>query len=253
MSVSLARNQRDFAAALFDPALAVPALLRAASSVRTASAFAVYRNNVASGLIDVLMARFPVIVRLIGPESFGRLALCFIVRSPPRSPVLLGYGDGFPEFLGNLSAAPSAKYLADLARLEMARGRAYHAADAVPVAAQCFAGLAPGRLPVLRLRLHPSLSLLRSEYPVVSAWETNQPGADQAIRCWKGEDALVARPCDEVTVTRLPEGGFAFLTALANGATLGDAIEAGIADSAAFDLPGNLVILAGAGIVTELR
>ncbi len=45
-----------------------------------------------------------------GGGAFGRLALCFIERSPPRSPVLLGYGDGFPEFLGGLSATPSARF-----------------------------------------------------------------------------------------------------------------------------------------------
>jgi hypothetical protein len=55
--------------------------------------------------------------------------------------------------------------------------------------------------------LHPSMMLLRSKFPLVSAWEANQPGADAPIRCWKGEDAMVARPYHDVKVTRLPDGG----------------------------------------------
>jgi Putative DNA-binding domain len=253
MAIGLARSQRAFTAALFDPAAAVPAFLRNATSPRAASAFGVYRNNVASSLINVLTARFPVILRLIGDDAFRGLALRFITLYPPRSPVLMGYGDGFAEFLRCLSVTAMAEYLADIARLEVARGHAYHAVDAEPVAPECFAALTPAELPALQVLLHPSLTLLRSRFPVVSAWEVNQVGAEQVIRCWKGEDAAVFRPCYEVQVIRLAEGGFAFLSALADGATLASAIEAAVGDNAAFDLAANLAMLAGSGVAVELR
>ena len=252
MPVGSVNSQASFAAALLDPAMAAPAFLRTASPARTRSAFGVYRNNVASGLINVLMARFPVIVRLIGAEAFSGLALRFIALHPPRSPVLLAYGEGFAEFLSRLSEAPAAGYLADIARLELARGQAFHAADAEPVAPSRFSELSPEQLPALQVLLHPSLTLLRSEYPFVSAWKANQPGAEGAIRCWGREDALVARPRDEVIVEQLPAGGFLFLSSLANGATLATAIDAGLRDDAAFDLAANLRVLAGTGIVVEL-
>lgn len=253
MSRGLARSQRAFTAALFDPAAAAPAFLRDASSVRATSAFAVYRNNVASSLINVLTARFPVIVRLIGDDAFRGLALRFITLYSPRSPVLITFGEGFPEFLRCLSETAMADYLADIARIEVARGHAYHAADAEPVAPERFAGLTPPELLALQVRLHPSLTLLRSRFPVVSAWEVNQVGADRTIRCWKGEDAMVLRPRYEVQVVRLAEGGFAFLSALAHGSALAIAIEAGVRDTASFDLTANLAILAGSGAVVELR
>ncbi len=252
MPLGLAHTQRAFAAAVFDPTTAVPAFLRNASSRRAASAFAIYRNNVAASLINVLAARFPVIVRLVGEDSFQALGHRFVALYPPRSPVLMTYGEGFPEFLRCLGATSSADYLADIARLEVARGHAYHAAEAEPVAAGRFAELTQERLPALQVLLHPSVTLLRSKFPVVSAWEGNQPGADAQIRCWKGEDAIVARPRSEVTVARLPDGGFAFLSTLGNGATLATAIEAGIRDHATFDLAENFAVLAGAGIVVGL-
>jgi hypothetical protein len=253
MPIGLTHTQRALAAAVFDPALAVPAFLRDFRSPRAASALAIYRNNVAASLINVLMARFPVVVRLVGDDSFRSLAHRFVMRCPPRSPVLLSYGEGFPEFLHCVGATSSAAYLADIARLEVARGHAYHAADAEPVGADRFAELTQERLPGLQVLLHPSVTLLRSQFPVVSAWEANQAGADGTIRCWRAEDAIVARPRHEVTVARLPDGGFAFLSSLSNGSTLATAIEAGIRDHAAFDLAANLAVLAGAEIAAELQ
>jgi hypothetical protein len=252
MYFGFARSQQDFAAALFDPSGIIPAGIRAGASPRAASAFAVYRNNVASGLINVLRARFPTIARSVGDESFHALALRFVALHPPRSPVLIGYGEGFPAFLGDLNTTPCAEYLADIARLEVARGRAYHAADVEPIAAPQFAALTPEQLPDLRVVLHPSVILLQSRFPCVSAWEANQPDSDGLIRCWKAEDAIVARPHFDVTVGRLPDGGFSFLSSLATGAPLAGAIDAASSDCATFDLPANLAVLTGAGIVVEL-
>jgi hypothetical protein len=252
MYFGLARSQRDFAAALFNPASTVPAGVRASTSARAASAFAVYRNNVASSLINVLRARFPVIVRFVGDDSFQALALRFVAHHPPRSPVLMGYGEDFPAFLSTLNTTPCAMYLADIARLEVARGRAFHAADVDPISASRFAALTSEQLPDLRVVLHPSVSLLRSRFPCVSAWQANQSDSDGLIRCWKAEDAIVARPHYDVTVAQLPDGGFVLLSSLAAGASLASAIEAASRDCADFDLAANLAVLTGAGIVIEI-
>lgn len=252
MYFGLARSQRNFAAALLDLALAVPAGICASGPGRAASAFAIYRNNVASSLINVLRARFPVIVRFVDDESFRTLALRFVALHPPRSPVLMGYGEDFPGFLGNLNTTPCAAYLADIARLEVARGHAYHAADVAPIEASRFTAITPEQLPELRISLHPSVTLLRSRFPCVSAWEANQPDSDGLIRCWRAEDAIVARPHHEVTVGRLPDGGFAFLSSLKTGAPLASAIEAASRACATFDLAANLAVLMRTGIVVEL-
>lgn len=253
MRPGLARTQCAFAAALFDTNPAVPSAVRNASTARATSGFAVYRNNVASSLITVLMARFPVVVRLIGDEAFQGLALRFLALCPPGSPVMLCYGEGFADFLDGLSETAMARYLADVARLELARGRAYHAADSEPLAPARFAALSPAKLAAAQVLLHPSLTLLRSRFPVVSVWEVNQPDADQVIRCWKAEDAAVLRPRDEVQVLRLADGGFAFLSSLAQGSSLAAAINAGVRDNEAFDLTANLAMLAGSGVAVELR
>ncbi len=72
------------------------------------------------------------------------------------------------------------------------------------------------------------------------------------IADWRGEDALIARPCLEVEVRRLPPGGAAFLLALAAGRPLGEAAEAALADDPDFDLSCNLAGLIGSGLAQNI-
>ena len=62
----------------------------------------------------------------------------------------------FPTSSPRSSPARELPYLADVARLEAARTRAYHADDAAPLDAAAFAALDPGAADALRLTLHPS-------------------------------------------------------------------------------------------------
>ena len=61
-----------FAAALCDPAAPPPAATRGRRCAPDARRFAVYRNNVAVGLIGALEARYPVCRRIVGDRLFPR-------------------------------------------------------------------------------------------------------------------------------------------------------------------------------------
>src|SRR5680860_1092758 len=101
------------------------------------------------------------------------------------------------------------------------------------------------------LALHPSLTVLRSPYPVVTIWElAMRGGEDEPARLpADGEDALVLRPKLEVEVRRLPEGGAAFVLALKTGASLQDAATSAMAEAPDFDLAGNLAGLMARGAI----
>jgi hypothetical protein len=247
MIEAFAELQQSFAATVLGLAAEMPVSLRAATPARAEGGLAVYRNNVMSGLIKVVAARFPVVRRLLGEDCFFEKVRRFIAAEPPRSPLLLDYGDGFSRFLRRLG---DDAYIADMADLEIARGKAYHAADAVPLPPRAFAAIPPERLAGLRLSLHPSVSLLRSQYPVVSIWHANQEAGDVALRQRRPEAALIARPALEVEIWNLPPGGFAFLTALSRGATMAEAAEAATHAAPDFDLAVNLSVLIEASIVT---
>jgi hypothetical protein len=243
---AFAELQHSFAAAVLGSSAQLP--IRAATAARAESGLAVYRNNVMSSLIKVLAARFPVVRRLLGEDCFLEAARRFIDAEPPRSPLLLEYGDRFPEFLRRDEACVG--HIADLADLEVARGKAYHAADAASLPQQAFAAIPAERLAGLRLTFHPSVSLLQSRFPIVSLWRANQEAGDVALPQRGPEAALIARPMLEVEVWNLPPGGFAFLTALQAGATMAEAAEAAMDTAPDFDLAVNLSVVIEAGIVT---
>jgi hypothetical protein len=167
--------------------------------------------------------------------------------------VLLAYGESFPQFLRDIGQGSAANYLADIAQLEAARTRAYHAADATPLGRDAFAGLQPDELPDLRLTLHPSVSLLRSCFPVVSIWEANLYANDNTISEWRQESALVARPYLDVAVHRVSATTCEFLAVLSEGQPVGSAIAHAEAQAPGFDLTESFAVLIAADIVTGIQ
>lgn len=218
---SHARLQGGFHAALWqaDP----PAGITAPAPQEAAQRFAVYRNNVQHGLTRALAARFPVVEQLVGAAFFTAMARVFIAASPPADPVLLRWGGAFPGFLEKFPPVAHLPWLADVARLELARGHAYHAADAAPMPPEALEGIDPERL---RLRLHPSATVFTSRHPAVQIWQAHQPGAALG-RLGAGPDhALIARlPDFAVLVTPVDPGTHAVLAALIAGAPLGRAAQ----------------------------
>jgi hypothetical protein len=165
-----------------------------------------------SSPIELLAARYPVIRRLVGELAFRGLARRFILSDPPKAPVPNSFGDNFPRFIRSLGNAACIEYVADVAELEMLRHKAQYAPHIRPLAALALSSLHAKRLNGLRVVLHPSVCLVQSRFPIVTAWETNQTDdGDGMIERWVAEAAIVARPFVEVEVRRLPFGGYAFV------------------------------------------
>ena len=243
---SLAELQADFAAALTDPGQPAP--------VGVARRFDVHRNNMTVSLIEALEASFPVVHRLVGNDFFRAAARAYIRHHPPRTPVLLLYGETFGDFLAAFEPARGVPYLGDVARLEWARLNAFHAADAEPLSLARLAEVPQQCLAGLRFTLHPSLQLLASRWPVASLWAVTG-GSDpaRAVDMASGEDVAVIRPALNVELRVLPPGGHRFIAALAGGATLDAAAEAAVAREPDFDLATHLQGLFALGAVTALQ
>jgi hypothetical protein len=213
-----------------------PAGLTAASPGEVARRFAVYQNNVAASLRAALARRFPVVARLVGAEFAAALFSTFARAHPPRSPLLLAYGAGLPGFLETFPPVRRLPYLPDVARLELARGRAYHAADADPMPAAALAEAAARDADGLRFRLHPSLQIVASPHPVHSIWASNQPGAaPRRLVAGTPEHVLVARDGSRILTEPLGEAEAAFVAALADAECFAAAAGRGRAHDAEFD------------------
>lgn len=208
--------QRGIHAALWQSG--TPTGVTAPAHEETAQRFAVYRNNVQHSLTRALAARFPVIEQLVGAEFFTAMARVFIAAAPPANPVLLRWGDRFPDFLDQFPPVGHLPWLGDVARLEFARGRAYHAADAAPVAPDA---LAVADVEPLRFVLHPSVTLYASRFSAVQIWRAHQTAAPRGPIGAGPDHALVARQPDfSVVVEPVDDSTHAVLAALKAGATL---------------------------------
>ncbi len=246
-------TQAQFANALSNPPHEMPDGLTAWNRQHPARRFGVYRNNVAMALTGALAARFPVTVEIVGEAFFTAMALEFVRSHPPLSPLLLAYGDDFAAFVAEFEPARELTYLADVIRLEAARSKAYHAGDSLPLDSAELAAVEPEQLSEVILQPHPSLSVLRFNTPAVTIWAMNAGELPLAqIEDWHGEDAMIVRPQMVVNIHRLPPGGATFVTALAEGQTLGAAAVAAINEAPDFDLSANLAGILQSGAFTAI-
>lgn len=248
--------QTLFATALLDSEQPCPPGLRAWNGSDPTRRMAVYRNNVISSLVDALAHTFPVVQQLVGEAFFRAMAAVFVRQSPPRSRVLAHYGGDLPEFIEGFAPARSVPYLADMARLELARVSAYHAADAPALAGESVSqALASGdRMPELRLRCHPSLAIIESRFAVVSLWAAHQGEGDLAtVDPDQAEAAIVLRQGLDVLTLRAPPGAAEFMTAIGRGQNLGDAASQAASAHANFDLSATLTLLLSHEALTAIH
>lgn len=214
-------SPHDATLARFGAALrhgAAPPEVTASDPAEVARRFAVYRNNVSFSLCAALRTRFPVIARLVGAEFFAALARDFIAAHPPQSPVLHEWGAAFPDSLDACAPLAAFPYMGDVARIEWARGLAFHAADAAPIAPARLTGADPARL---RLALHPSVIVLPLASPAVAIWAINQPGAEAGPIHPGPETALILRDrAFDVPVRAIAPAEAALIAALGRGETL---------------------------------
>ena len=195
-----------------------------------ADRFDIYRNTVVVALTKALQLNYPAVRRLVGAEFFDGAAQLFIAEHPPGTAYLDRYGAEFPEFVRNFAPANSLAYIADVARLEWAVSCAIHAPDMPPLDLQRLASLAPDDRSRVRFVAHPSVRVLRANYPVDRIWRAVLAGDDAALSTLDVDEGpvflLVERRETGVEVERLDEPAWRFLTQLCAGCTLEVALHA---------------------------
>jgi len=206
---SLAEQQREFLAAIFDAA------------APREPAVAIYRRNVLGAAHGALAAAYPVVRRLVGEAFFREAAERFARAVPSERGDLHAFGAAFERFLGQYPHARALPYLPDVARLEWAVHESYHAADGAPFDFAALAAVPAERLGGVRLRLHPAARLVASPHPILALWEANQRDRDGVPDREAGPDfVLVRRVGYSVRPIALAQPDWSMLAALAGGATL---------------------------------
>ncbi len=241
-------TQTAFKAAMLDPAAAVPTGIVNPDGAAASKRFDVYRNNVAVSLSDALEAAFPVVRKLLGDEFFRAMAGVFLRKHPPKSPLMMFYGDAMPQFLGRFEPTKKFGYLPDIAKVELAIRHAYHAADATSADAQAFGTLAPDALMGTKLRLAPATQTVTSDYPIHAIYRANtQTDAPKPVM--QAEAVLITRAGFDPEIHHINAAAATCIEALMKGQSLGQAMA--IADDT-LDLGAVLGLLLAQGAVTEI-
>jgi hypothetical protein len=200
---------------------AMPAVRR--GSIPAADAFAVHRGTVFGVLCNALRLSFPTIDALVGDAFFDQAATAYVAEQPPRRARLSAYGDGFPGFLETYPPAQDLPYLGDVARLDLAVGRAL-AAPGAEVRRQFAIDAA------VSLALPVSLTALSLSFPAdliragLDAGDDQQLGAidlaprPRVVAVWRAGRQAVVRPLG-------PAAGV-FLTEVLGGASADEALAA---------------------------
>ena len=247
MSVS----QDQFRVALLDPDAAVPNGLSDGAGAPAGRRFNVYRNNVAVSLTEAMRTAFPVITKLLGQQNMDGLAGLYLRAHPPESQLMMFYGAEFPDFLAGMQQLSHLGYLPDVARLELALRRSYHAADARPIDADMLALTAPELLMQTCLTLAPAAILLRSDWPVFDIWRFNTQ-EDAPTPTPVPQDVLITRPEFDPAPHLLPAGGADWIAALSKGSSIGAALDDTLTRAPDFDLSAALAILLQGSAITSL-
>jgi hypothetical protein len=215
---------------------------------------AIYRNNLACALLDVLRDTFPAVCRLVGERFFAYAAHVFVQRQPPERACLAEYGARFPGFLADFPPCRELTYLPDVARLEWLMNAAAHAEDTDALVGTALAGIATEEAPRLVFGLAPALGLIASPWPIDRIWRVNRRNGEQqeTIDLAAGGVRLeVGRQGGEVLLRHLDAASFAFREAIIGGATLGAATITALSADERFDLGAALAVLFAEGAVVS--
>ena len=243
--------QAEFAQAILDPYAEVPEGLANPDGAAASKRFDVYRNNVVGSLIRALNAAFPVLRKLLGVEFFEAMAGIHARECLPRSPLLMYYGEDMPAFLERFEPVAHRQFLPDVARLELAMRRSYHAADVEPMAPETIAAHSPDQLMSARVILAPAVELVRSRWPIFGIWGANAEAEAPEPEA-RAEDVLITRRQFDPEPALLPPGGAAFVEALKAGHRISEAVDEGLAAAQEFDLAAALGVLIGGDAITEI-
>lgn len=217
----------------------------------------IYRHNVYTNLRGALKDIYPVILAIVGEAFFHHAADQFVAAHPSRSGDLNQFGGEWAAFLGSYAHAAELAYLPDVARLEWAWHRAFHAGDAARFDVARLAALPADEHANLRFRLHPTAQLLTSIFPVMRIWEVNQPTftGEIAVDWDQPPDRLLIRrdiaDGASVLIERISAAAYAFLLALAQQATLETAAATALNVDAEFNLQGLLAESVQSGVIFD--
>jgi len=209
----------------------VETIISRSQALSGAERLEVYSRAYFARLLECLRAEYPITIRASGEELFDEFAVGYLQQHPSQSYTLGQLGSAFASYLRNTAAdkdsAHAASFLVDLVKLERIFSEVF---DGPGVEGQALLnpaqllGIAPSRMHQIRLVVVKCLRLVAIDYPVhryysaLKHQETALP--PEALPKF----LAVTRKDYIVRHYELSPVQFALLSAIASGATLGEAV-----------------------------
>lgn len=171
---SLNDLQQDFALGLQRQSNSIETCICDYQDIDAGERLSIYQNNFTLSLIEILLATYPAIEKLLGEECFNAIAKFHVLNNPLTQSDVSVYGDGFDRSLKNFKDVIQAcPYVTELARLEWTIDLSRQAFDNVKQQSNCLPLDHLGEVNEqqhtrIQFQLAPAVLLLKSEHSVFS-------------------------------------------------------------------------------------
>ena len=129
-----------------------------------------YSNAYISRLKEALSTDFERLHTYLGDELFDTLMLQYIDHYPSHHPSLRYFGQHMIDMIEQLDISVQAPVVVEIAKIELAFGNSFDAADSRSVTLDQLAQLEPEKWASLTLRFHDSVQLLPQHYNSFQIW-----------------------------------------------------------------------------------
>ena len=228
---SLHETQRWLAGIILDPAAVETGALDASGTLRHDAGTARIRLGAYTGgyparLEEALAEAFPALRQLLGEEIFRGMVERYLPAAPAGIYNLNDIGVPLPAWLASDVVARTVPLAPDLARLELAVQRAFHATLLPPFDATPLASWGPDEWDRAIVRFQPGVALVHSAWPIHDVWQARTQPRDtiDLVVERRPHNVVVGRAGFRVTATLAGEDEAMLLERLLAGERLGVAL-----------------------------
>lgn len=202
---------------------ALPTVLRPSATMSASERLDVYREMYPLRMRDALASDYPALAAFLG-RRFMSFVSEYAKRHPSRSHTLNRFGDHVPRFLIHQRRLQPARFLADLARLELAITESFDAEEAPPLSPEDLKRVTPDRLAKSRFAFCPAVRLVALQWNAGAWLDAFREGRRRPRPRQVRDFQVVVRRRYSVFRFSVSAGAFAMLLDLQAGRPLEEAV-----------------------------
>jgi hypothetical protein len=168
--------ENDFQSFLLTGSAEIEKRVVGTQRVPIATRLAIYGDGYRSRLIETLQSHYPVLLALLGEESFEVLGQTYVQAHDSSFASIRFYGGELDALLAAHPDYASKPWLAELARFEWAMNAVFDAADALSVEVQELGQVPPENWAGLGFDLHPAVRRLDLAWNAPALWRALTDG-----------------------------------------------------------------------------